>query len=135
MNSGGDRGTQTLDFFHAMEVLYQLSYIPLLCSGLQHVSTELYPSMVSIAKTRPCIQRRVIVTAVARPPGALFVLQCVCFAAQMGCPMLRTSTKVIMLFRRKKYKHIGNLSVHVIVGTMMQRRKACVEIIGQDMMM
>ena len=28
MNSGGDRGTQTLDFFHAMEALYQLSYIP-----------------------------------------------------------------------------------------------------------
>ncbi len=25
---GGDRGTQTLDFFHAMEALYQLSYIP-----------------------------------------------------------------------------------------------------------
>ena len=28
-NFGGDRGTQTLDFFHAMEALYQLSYIPI----------------------------------------------------------------------------------------------------------
>ena len=56
---GGDTGTQTLDFFHAMEALYQLSYIPKLYKQTYTFACTLYGSKLwGDLKIDACVGRQ-----------------------------------------------------------------------------
>ncbi len=68
---GGDRGTQTLDFFHAMEALYQLSYIP-----EYHQNSK-----------DPLLFLGTDLLAAARPPGALLFVLYVYFKRKRVTPI------------------------------------------------